>query len=198
MSTPVAATNLRASSGVVRPFGFGGRLVDFRAGADVADFSFDEDGGVDGLERGDALFGLADVLVDGQRGEVEDDGVEAGAGGLLGFGEGVGVVGVEKDGDAGLFAQAADQGGDLADSHEVTLALGGSDDDGDVELAGGGDDGFEKNEVGDVEVADRHSPLLRLLDDFAQGLHEHTSSWVLATLFDDSAPREVTIQMNSR
>ena len=156
--------------------------MDFGAGADVADFAFDEDGGIDSLEGGDGFFRLADVLVDRQRGEIEDDGIEAGAGGFLGPGEGMGVVGVEKDGDAGLFAQAADQSGDLADAHEVALALGGADDDGDAELTGGGDDGFQENEVGDVEVADRHSPLLRLLDDFAQGLHGRTSSWFLATL----------------
>ena len=178
---PVAATNLPGFFGGGQALGgVDDGLVDFRAGADVADFSFDEDGRVDCLESGDGFFGLADVLVDGQRGEVEDDGIEAGAGGFFGLGEGVGVVGIEKDGHAGLFAQAADQSGDLADSHEVTLALGGSDDDGDVEFAGGGDDGFEENKVRDVEVADRHSPLLRLLENLAQGLHERASSWFLA------------------
>jgi hypothetical protein len=58
----------------------GGRLVYLGAGANVADFAFDEHGWVYGLQVFDGLFGLADVLFEGQRRKVEDNRVKAGFG----------------------------------------------------------------------------------------------------------------------
>jgi hypothetical protein len=55
-----------------------GRFVmDLGPGADIADLALDQDRGIDGFQRFNRLFRLGDVLFERQRGEVEDDGVEA-------------------------------------------------------------------------------------------------------------------------
>ena len=101
----------------------GGFVVNFGARPDVADLAFDEDGGVDRFEGFDSLFGLADVFFEGECGEIEDDGVEAGLGCFDGFGQGVSVVCVEEDGEASFFAETSDQSTDRTCSHELAFSL---------------------------------------------------------------------------
>src|SRR6266481_4412925 len=72
-------------------------VEDFGGRADVTNFTFDEDCGADGLDCFDRRFGFGDVLLQGQRRAIENDHVETSPGGLFGPGEGVGVVGVEKN-----------------------------------------------------------------------------------------------------
>src|SRR5215472_7101109 len=75
-STPVVSTNSLASEGVLSapmPFGAG---QDLRAAPDVADFPLDHDRGIDGPDRLHSASGLLHVLLEGQRGAVEDDLVE--------------------------------------------------------------------------------------------------------------------------
>ncbi|MDB6088177.1 MAG: hypothetical protein JWN85_961 [Gammaproteobacteria bacterium] len=55
-------------------------------GIDVAEFSFYEDGRINGFEGFDGLFGLAHVLLERKRGKVEDDGIKPGLGCLHSFG----------------------------------------------------------------------------------------------------------------
>ena len=120
----------------------------------------------------EGFAGLVDVFVEGEGGGIEDDGVVSGMGGLEGLGEGMGVVGVEKDGEVEFVAQAADEGGELTSSEESPFAFGGADDDRYLEFAGGGEDGFQEDEVGDVEVSNGDATLLRLVENLAEGLHE--------------------------
>src|SRR6516165_6835423 len=49
------------------------RVMDLRAGTDIADLSFHKNGGADGLQGLDRFFRLADILFERQRGEVEYD-----------------------------------------------------------------------------------------------------------------------------
>src|SRR5215469_7564861 len=72
-------------------------LMYFRAGSDVADFSLDQDIGINGLEGLDCLFGLVDILLERLRGSIEDDGIETGLSGFDGLPERVSVVRVQKD-----------------------------------------------------------------------------------------------------
>jgi hypothetical protein len=51
-------------------------------GADVPDFSLHEDRGIDCFQRFDPLLGLAHIFVEGQGGQIKDDGVKAGYGSL--------------------------------------------------------------------------------------------------------------------
>ena len=51
--------------------------MDFRAGSDVADLALDQDRRIDGFEGFNGLFRLADVLLERERRQVEDDGVKA-------------------------------------------------------------------------------------------------------------------------
>jgi len=123
----------------------------------------------------EGFAGLADVFFEGEGGGVEDDGVVSGVGGLECLGEGVGMVGVEKDGEVEFVAQAADEGGELTGSEESALAFGGADDDGYLEFAGGGEDGFQEDEVGDVEVPNGDATLRGVVENLAEGLHEGLS-----------------------
>jgi hypothetical protein len=52
-------------------------FMDLRPGPDVADLTLDKDRRIDGLEGFNGLFRLADVLLERQRRQVEDDGVKA-------------------------------------------------------------------------------------------------------------------------
>jgi hypothetical protein len=79
-------------------------FLDHVHGADVTDLSLNQDGGVDGLERLDGLPGLARVLLEGQRGKVEDHRVKAGLHGVHRLGERVGMVRVEVFHSTGVNA----------------------------------------------------------------------------------------------
>jgi len=141
--------------------------VDFRAGSDVADFSLDEHGRIDGFEGFDGLPGLADIFFEGQGGKIKDDGIESGFGSLDAFRERMGVIGVEENGEVKFLAQAADESGDLTSAYKVALALGQTYEHGNVEFAGSGEYGFQENEVRNIEMADGLAGLLGLLQQIA-------------------------------
>ena len=81
--------------------------MDLRPGADVADLALDQDRRIDGLERFNGLFRLADVLFERQRGEVEDGGVETRFGDVQGVRQRMGVVRVEEDRVVEFLASSA-------------------------------------------------------------------------------------------
>ena len=65
---------LRRRSQALRQVGRG--IMNLRPGSDVADFALDQDRRIDGLEGFDGLLGLADVLLERKRREVENDRVK--------------------------------------------------------------------------------------------------------------------------
>src|SRR5579863_1370960 len=71
--------------------------VNFGAGADVADFAFNQNVGIDGFQFLHGVAGLAYVFVERQRGKIEDDGIEAGVRGFERFGQRMGVISVQVD-----------------------------------------------------------------------------------------------------
>ena len=99
------------------------------------------------------MFGGFDVFIEGEFGGVEDNEIETGFGSFDGFFEGVGVIGVEVDGELEFVADAFEEGGGLASADEFAFAFGNADDDGDFEFAGGVGDGFEDYEFGEIKVA---------------------------------------------
>ena len=87
--------------------------MDFRSGSDVANFPLDQDRRIDSFEGLDGLFRLADVLFEGKRRQVEDDGVKTRFGDIQSVRQRMGMVRVEEDRVIVFFAQAPHQGGDL-------------------------------------------------------------------------------------
>ena len=81
--------------------------MDFRAGSDVADLALDQDRRIDGFESFDGLFRLADVLLEGKRGQVEDDGVKARFGDIQSVRQRMGMVRVEEDRVVEFLASSA-------------------------------------------------------------------------------------------
>jgi hypothetical protein len=118
---------------------------------------------MDGLDGFDGGFGLGDVFFQRQRGAIENDHVEAGASGLFSTGEGVSMVGVEKNGVRELVAIGVYERGGLAYAEKIALTFRDADDNGDIELASGGNDGFECGELGEIEMAKRDAIALGLL-----------------------------------
>ena len=66
--------------------------MNLRSGSDIADLSFHQDGGIDGLESLDRLFRLSYILFERMSGCVEDDGIEPRPGCFDGLCEGVRVI----------------------------------------------------------------------------------------------------------
>ena len=54
--------------------------MNFRPGSNVADLSLHKDGRIDRFDGFDRFFGLAHILLEWQRGKIEDDGIKAGPG----------------------------------------------------------------------------------------------------------------------
>ena len=54
--------------------------MNFRPGSNVADLALHKDGRIDCFEGVDRFFGLAHVLLEWQRGKIEDDGIKPGPG----------------------------------------------------------------------------------------------------------------------
>ena len=69
----------------------------FRTGSNVADLSLHKNGGIDCFESFNRFFGLAYVLLEWQRGKIEDDCIKAGLGRFYGLRQGMGVIRVKKD-----------------------------------------------------------------------------------------------------
>src|SRR5215831_21372851 len=71
--------------------------MNFRPGSNVADLALHKDGGIDCFEAFDRFFGLAHVLLEWQRGKIEDDGIKPGPGRFYGLRQGMGMIRVKKD-----------------------------------------------------------------------------------------------------
>jgi hypothetical protein len=150
--------------------------MDFRPGSDVANFALDQDRRIDGLEGLDGLFRLTDILLEGQRRQVEDDGVKARLRDIQCVRQLMGMVRVQKDRIIVLLSQAAHESGNLPDAEELPLRLGGADCYWDLEVPRGGDHSLQQNQIRHVEVADRGSVPLALLESVSQALHGLGSS----------------------
>src|SRR3984957_5587585 len=145
--------------------------MDFRAGSDVADLALDQDRRIDGFESFDGLFRLADVLLEGKRRQVEDDGVKARFGDIQSVRQRMGMVGVEEDRGVVFLSQAPHQGSDLANTEKFPLSLGGADRYRDLEVPRRSDHRLQQNQIRHVEMADRRSILLALSENVSQALH---------------------------
>ena len=69
----------------------------FRTGSNVADLSLDKDGRIDCFEGFDRFFRLPHVLLEWQRGKIQDDGIKTGPGRFNGLRQRMGMIRVEID-----------------------------------------------------------------------------------------------------
>ena len=81
------------------------------------------------------------------------------------------MVGVEENWRALCLAQAPDDRYQLRDTDEATLALGGTDDDGNLVLLRGFDNPVERHQIRHIEVTYGGFSSVRLLQCFEQGHH---------------------------
>ena len=151
-------------------------IMDLRPGSDVADLALDKNLRIDGFEGFNGLFRLADVLLEGKRRQIEDDGVKARLRDIQCVRQLMGMVRVQKDRIIVLLSQAAHESGDLPDAEKLPLSLGGADCYWDLEVPRGGDHSLQQNQIRHVEVADRGSVVLALLESVSQTLHGLGSS----------------------
>jgi len=89
------------------------------------------------------------------------------------------VVRVQEDGLTELVTDARHERRDLPHPQEVALTFGDADDDGDALLPARLGDGSQRNELGYVEVPQRHTPALGVLERSSQRDHRvapHSSS----------------------
>src|ERR1700730_12954159 len=93
-------------------------LVELRAAADETQLALDDDPRIDRLDRLDSLSGKLERRFDRML-------------------QGMGVIGIEEDRVVELRAQAGDHGANLADTDEVSLALGSGDQYGHFQCARG-------------------------------------------------------------
>src|SRR6266446_3422268 len=63
----------------------------------VADLALHKDGRIDCFEGFDRFFGLAHVLLEWQRGKIEDDGIKPSPGRFYGLRQRIGMIRVKKD-----------------------------------------------------------------------------------------------------
>ena len=99
----------------------------FRPGSNVADLSLHKDGRIDCFEGFDRFFRLPYVLLEWQRGKIEDDSIETGPGRFYGLRQGMGMIRVKKNWPVGFLPQTPDQSGNLPDSDKLPFALGRTD-----------------------------------------------------------------------
>src|SRR5262245_28846617 len=111
----------------------------FRAGSDVTDLSLDENSRIDGFESFDRFFGLPHILLERQRGSVEDDGIKPASGSFDGLHQGMCMICVEKNREIEIFPQTLNQSRNLTDSHKLALALGRTNEDRDLQFLRGGE-----------------------------------------------------------
>ena len=144
-------------------------IMDLRTGADVTDFTLDDDGRADGLGRLHRALRLSDVGLEGELGCIEDHGVEARSRRLLDLVDRVGVVCVQVEHDAQVLPKTPDQRRHLASAEELPLALGEADDHGDASLEGDSGRRLQGHELRDVEVSERNLVGLRRLESLEKG-----------------------------
>jgi hypothetical protein len=70
------------------------------------------------------------------------------------------VIGIEEDWLSGLLAQSSDYGGNFADTEEIALALGRSNQHRHVQCARDGRHRLQRDNIRHVEVADRNPSAL--------------------------------------
>ena len=97
--------------------------MNFRTGSNVADLSLDEDGGIDCFEGFDRGFGLLHVLLERERGSVEDDSIKPRPRCFCGIGQGVCMICVEKYREIEFLPQTPHESRNLADSCKLAFAL---------------------------------------------------------------------------
>lgn len=71
--------------------------MNFRPGSNVADLSLHKDGRIDRFDGFDRFFGLAHILLEWQRGKIEDDGVKSGPDRFYGLCQAMRMVCVKKN-----------------------------------------------------------------------------------------------------
>ena len=85
----------------------------FRPGSNVADLALHKDGRIDCFEGFDRFFRLPYVLLEWQRGKIEDDGIKTGPGRFYGLRQGMGMIRVKKNWAVGFLPQTPDQSRNL-------------------------------------------------------------------------------------
>src|SRR6516162_1974433 len=75
----------------------------------------------------DRFFGLAHVLLEWQRGKIEDDGIKPSPGRFYGLRQGMGMIRVKKDWAVAFLPQTPHQSRNLSDSEKLPFALGRTD-----------------------------------------------------------------------
>jgi hypothetical protein len=63
------------------------------------------------------------------------------------------MIRVQKDGEIEFLAKALDQRGDLTRPHERALSFGGAHQRRDLEFSRRREDGFQQNQIGNVEMS---------------------------------------------
>ena len=101
--------------------------MNFRAAADIAELTFDDDVGVDRFDGFDGLLCLPDVFLEGERGSVEADHIVPGSCGFLSLGQRMRMVAVQEDREIIFIADAFDDGSGLPSADKSPLSLRGSD-----------------------------------------------------------------------
>src|SRR5262249_45830747 len=115
----------------------------FRTGSNVADLSLYKDGRIDRFDRFHRLLGLAHVLFEWQRRSVEDNGIKPALDPFQSLIQGMRMICVEKNWKIELLPQTAHQCRNLPDSHKLTLALGRTNQDRDLQFLRGGEHCFQ-------------------------------------------------------
>jgi hypothetical protein len=64
------------------------------------------------------------------------------------------MICIKKDREVEFLPQTSDESGNLANPHELTLALGRTNYDGHVEFPGSGEHRFQQHQVRNVKMAD--------------------------------------------
>jgi hypothetical protein len=109
------------------------------AGSNVADLSLHKDGRIDCLEGFDRFFRLPYILLEWQRGKIEDDRIKPGFGRFDGLRQRMGMICVKKNGAVEFLPQTPHHGRDLPDSDKLPLALGRTDHHWDLKFLPGGE-----------------------------------------------------------
>jgi hypothetical protein len=115
----------------------GGLFMNFKPGSNVADLAFHKNGRIDCFEGFDRFLSLAHVLLEWQRGEIEDDGIKPGPGRFHSFRQGMGMIRVKKDWTVTFLPQTPHQSCNLPDSEKLPFALGCTDHNRDLQLQPG-------------------------------------------------------------
>ncbi len=98
-----------------------------RTGSNVADLSLDKDVGIDCFESFDRFFCLPYILLEWQRGKIEDDSVKSGPDRLDGLCQGMRMICVKEYWAVAFLTQPPHQSCNFRESEKLPLALGYTD-----------------------------------------------------------------------